>query len=307
MIDESMDLDEIIAFLRVAELRSFTAAAKRLDVPKSTVSRRVARLEERLGAQLVLRTTRRLSLTDAGTAYHDRVAQAVADMQQAAQSIRELSGTPRGHLRVSTPTDVPALAHMITAFIAAHPEVTVEVEATARRVDLIAEGFDLAIRAAESLPDSTLVARRVGGSPFRLYAAASYVAERGRPATPAALAEHRCVLFRSATGTAEWTLTGPDGPVTVAVSGPLSASDLSFVRHACLAGAGVALLPRMEATVEVQSGRMVRVLPGFEGPEGALWVVSPPTRRLSAKVRLFSDFARDWLARGLREAADPSG
>jgi DNA-binding transcriptional LysR family regulator len=288
------DLEEVSAFLRVAETGSFTAAGRRLGLPKSTVSRRVARLEEKLGVQLLHRTTRSLALTEAGAVFHERAARALAGLEEATQAVRETQETPRGHLRITTPFDIagPVLAPLVAGFVRRHPEVTLEVAMTDRMVDLVAENFDLALRGAASLPDSSLVARRLAAIEFQLLASPAYLKARGEPATPAELAErHDLLLMRVTNGRGKLRLRAPDGAEEVhSVRVAVAANDFGFLRAAALAGLGVVVLPGTQAAAEVRAGRLVRVLPAYTAGEGGLFLVHPTARLLPAKARAFRDF-----------------
>jgi DNA-binding transcriptional LysR family regulator len=286
-----MNLNEIAVFARVVELGSFTRAAEQLGVPKSSVSRAVARLEERLGVRLLARSTRALRLTDAGVAYHERVTAALGLIDDAEHEVSHLQGAPRGTLRITAPYDIGVgfLAEITARFTARHPDVRVESVLTGRTVDLIAEGFDLALRAGQ-LRDSSLIARKIGAMEGRLFAAPAYLAARGTPATPEDLGHHGCVLFRPQNGKARWPLEGPSGKVTVEVSGPIGADDLSFVRAATLAGGGIALLPWFLCAPDVAAGRLQRVLPAYEQTGVALYVVHPPGEHLPRRVAVFRDF-----------------
>lgn len=286
-----MNLNEIAVFARVVELGSFTRAAEQLGVPKSSVSRAVARLEERLGVRLLARSTRTLRLTDAGIAYHQRITAALGLIDDAEHEVAHLQDAPRGLLRITAPYDagVGFLAEITARFTARHPGVHVETVLTSRTVDLIAEGFDLALRAGQ-LRDSSLIARKLGAVESRLFAAPAYLEARGTPDTPADLGRHACLLFRGQNGKARWRLDGPAGAVQVEVAGPIGADDLSFVRAAALAGGGIALLPWFLCADDVAAGRLVRVLPAYEQTGAAIYVVHPPGEHLPRRVAVFRDF-----------------
>lgn len=291
------NLDEIAAFLSVVEAGGFSAAGERLAVPKSTVSRRVSRLEEKLGARLLQRTTRRVRLTDLGRAYHDRVARAVATMDEAAQSIRDLQDVPRGHLRITAPVDLgdEVLPALLVDFLRLYPEITVDLELTGRTIDLVAEGFDLAVRASGALADSSLVARRVSESPIALFASPEYVARRGLPESVEALEAHEFVLFRSAGGRERIRLRCPEGEREVGVRSVLAANDFLFIRNAVVAGLGIGFLPTFLCVCDLRAGRLVPILPGNVIGEAQLYVVYPSARLLSAKTRALRDFLLERL------------
>jgi len=203
-----MDLNHVAAFVRVAQDGSFTAAAKALAVPKSSVSRGVAQLERELGIRLIHRTTRQLHLTEAGRAYYTRVSRALHDVHDAARQAAEDQTELRGVVRVTAPVDIGvwALARMVRKFVRKHPKIHVEVSLSGRVVDLVGEGFDLAVRAGP-LRDSSLVARRIGEPPSAAYAVARYIARHGKPESVTELAKHNCILFRSSGTSATWVLS----------------------------------------------------------------------------------------------------
>jgi DNA-binding transcriptional LysR family regulator len=291
------DLEEVAAFLRVAEAGSFTAASRRLGLPKSTISRRVARLEEKLGVQLLHRTTRSLALTEAGTVFHERAALALAGLEEATMAVRESQETPRGHLRVTAPYDLSeALGSLVVAFVARFPAVTVELMLTDERLDLVAENIDLALRGASVMPDSSLVARRMATMKFTLMASPSYLRRHGKPKSPADLGEHALLMMKTTQGRSKLRLQGAGGEQEVAVRTALAANDFSVLRAAALAGAGIALLPDAQSAAEHRTGRLVRVLPDYTAGEGGLWVMHPASRLLPAKARAFQEFVLEHIA-----------
>lgn len=304
-MDEPLDLQDVTAFLAVADTGSFTAAARRLGVAKSNVSRRIARLEQQLGARLLERTTRRLRLTEVGETYHAHVSGAMQQLAEAARSVSQIQGEPRGRLRISAPADWnETMGRLVAEFSARYPHIQVEVDLTQRRVDLVAEGFDLALRAGK-LEDSSLIARSVGEGGTHLYASPAYLERRGEPRDPASLAEHAFVLFRGRQGELRLALHGPDGArEEVLVSGVISALDFGFVRHALLHGAGIGLLPDPLGAQELAAGRLRLVLPRHSLSRSPFHVVYPSTRFLSPKVRVFVDFCVDWLGAELCRAAE---
>lgn len=275
------------AFVEVVRQGSFTAAARVLDLPKSTISRRVSRLEDELGSPLLVRTTRKLRLTEAGEAFFARVASAVEQVEEAARLVTEQQDAPRGLLRVTVPVDVEHVGSLITRFAARYPELRVEVLATGRRVDLVGEGVDVAIRAGV-LADSGLVARKLAGVEFRLFASELYLSRAGEPRSVDELAEHECVLFRPHHGVAHWTLLCPEGEKRLEVRGQIGADDLLFIRQAVIAGAGIGLLPWHVFTDAHPTVR--RVLPEVATPYGGVHLVYPSVTHLPAKVRAFRDF-----------------
>jgi DNA-binding transcriptional LysR family regulator len=294
-----MDLNHVATFVRVVEEGSFTAAARALGSPKSSVSRSVAQLEKDLGVRLLNRTTRKLHLTDAGVAFHKRVAQALGEISEATNRTADLQRELRGEIRVTAPVDlgVWAIASIVTRFVRKHPGVSVDVRLSARVVDLVAEGFDLAVRAGQ-IRDPSLVARRVGDLQLGLFASSKYVARRGRPATPAEVAAHDCIGLRSESGTLNWRLTSTAGEETEIVPrGALTADDLSFIKKVVLAGGGVALLPLFFCAREVKSGKLLRLLPEWRLVGSNLHVVYPSGRYVPHRVIALRDYIVGELAR----------
>ncbi|HEX3777373.1 MAG TPA: LysR family transcriptional regulator [Polyangiaceae bacterium] len=296
-----MDLNHVSIFARVVELESFTGAANQLGLPKSSVSRTVSRLEEELGVRLLQRTTRKLHLTDAGHAYYDRARVALAALEEAATAATTLSTVPRGIVRVTAPNDLGVLnlADALLRFARKYPEVHVDLTLTSRFVDLVAEGFDLAVRAGK-LTDSTLVARKIGSDMLGLFAAASYLKQHGKPKSFSELAQHRCVLFRGKNAKAEWRLAGPNGEESVTVRGPISVDEMAFAQQAVSKGMGIGLLPMAGVKLGLQRKEappLVRILPEYSTGGAGLYVVSPSVRFQSAAVTALREFIIEELLR----------
>jgi len=298
----TIDLALVPAFVEVVRQGSFTAAATELELPKSTVSRRVSRLESQLGVQLLLRTTRQLRLTEAGEGFYARVARVLEGVEEAARALAEEREVPRGVLRISVPPDFERLPELVTSFVARYPEVRVEVSAAARFVDLVAEGYDLAIRAGQ-LDDSSLIARRLSGVEMQLFASHEYLERRGTPESVEALADHDFVLFRPRHGVNTFALEGPDGQERIEVTGPVAADDLLFIRGAVLAGAGIGMLPRYIFGAERE--RVVRLLPAHcvVSAGASVHLVYPAARHVPARVRAFRDHLLESLPWYGEEAA----
>jgi DNA-binding transcriptional LysR family regulator len=281
----------VTAFVRVVQDGSFTAAAKALGLPKSSVSRSVAQLEQDLGVRLLHRTTRKLHLTDAGTAFHDRVARALADIDEATSAASDLQRELRGVIRITAPLDlgVWAVAPMVARFVRKHPTVNVEVRLSSRVVDLVAEGFDLAVRAGK-LRDQSLVARRVGSLEMGLYASSKYLKKKGAPVTLEDLSKFESIVLHSDNGPLGWKLTSDNGEErTIEPRGAISADDISFMKKAVLAAGGIALLPRFLCAREEQSGKLLRVLPDWRLSGAELHVVYPSARYVPQRVIAFRD------------------
>ncbi|MBW2460009.1 MAG: LysR family transcriptional regulator [Deltaproteobacteria bacterium] len=282
----TVDLALVPAFVEVVRQGSFTKAAKALGLPKSTVSRHVTKLEEGLGAPLLVRTTRSLRLTEEGDVFYARVSTAIESVEEAARAVASQHEVPRGLLRISVPSDYDRMGPVLASFVARYPEVSVEVNVSGEQVDLVAEGYDLAIRAGR-LADSSLIARKITTVEFQLFASLEYLAAHGEPRTVADLATHDCVLFKGRHGAARWTLEGPDGAEDVDVGGRVSVDDLVFVRAAVVAGLGVGFVP--SGFFSEDQGVVRRVLPAYGRSFGAVYVVYPGSRHVPAKVRAFRD------------------
>ena len=288
---QGVDLNDVAIFVRVLERGSFADAARELQVPTSTVSRTVARLEETLGTRLINRTTRALRPTSEGSALYADAASAVVSIEQATRAVSERQQEIGGTLRVTAPNDLVAmfLSDAVVAFTERHPQVQVDLVLTPRIVDLVGEGFDCAIRAGV-LRDSSLIARKIVEMEGRLFAAPAYVAKHGTPRSAQELDAHRCILFRGRSGETEWVLfTADTEEVRVRVTGNICGDDMAFVRAATLGGGGIGLLPALLCAKDVASGRLVEVLPTYESRAGALYFVHASTKHVPAKIVAFRD------------------
>jgi DNA-binding transcriptional LysR family regulator len=286
-----MDLNRAAVFVRVVEEGGFSAAARSLRLPKSSVSRAVALLEEELGARLLQRSTRKVALTEAGGTFYERASRGLAGVEEAAAAVADLQGSLRGPVRITAPVDagVWLLAPLVARFAGLHPMVRLDVVLTGRVVDMVAEGFDFAMRAAP-LRDSALIARKLAPIEVALYAAPAYLARRGTPAAMSDLANHDCIVFRPDRGRGTWKLTGPQGEESVEVTGPVGADDFSFVQRVARAGVGIALLPSFLCMAATDEGELVRVLPGHSARGANFHLVYPSARYLPHRAGVFRDF-----------------
>ncbi len=279
-------------FCAVVEENGFSAAARRLDLSNAAVSKHVAALEERLGARLLNRTTRRISLTEAGQAYYARCAKILEDIDEAERAITHLTAQPRGTLRVNAPMSF-GVDHVVPAlgdFLRAYPEIHVDLELTDRYVDLIDEGFDMAVRVAD-LPDSSLIAKKLAPMRLALVAAPSYLAAHGRPARPEDLSGHQCLRYTVHGATDVWRFAAANGePRLVKISGPLAVNNGDAVLNAALAGLGIGALPTFIAGAALCDGRLVELLEGQLLQNSSIYAVYPHSRLLSPKVRAFVEF-----------------
>jgi len=286
-------------FARVVEANSFSGAARTLGSTKSAVSKQVARLEAQLGVQLLRRTTRRLSLTDAGQVFYDRATHAVALAREAQHAVLALTESPRGLLRVTAPLSFGRLrvVPLLPGFLRAYPDLRVQVVLLDRPVDLANEGFDLAIRLTRTLP-ADVIARKLAPIGYLLCAAAGYFTRATLPRVPEDLLRVNCLRYGEGETSARWHLEGPEGRRSVLADGNLRVNNSEALRAAMLDGLGVALLPDYVVADDLRARRAVRVLPAWapRAPFGtsayAVWL---PDRHLPAKLRAFIDFLREHL------------
>lgn len=286
------NLTDIAIFVKVVELSSFTAAADALDMSQPVVSKAVTRLEEKLGARLLNRTTRRLSLTEAGSELYRRSGSALREIENAELEIARFQTEPRGTLRVSAPMSfsILQLGPAIQTFMERYPGVTVELHMDDRRVDLVEEAFDVAIRIG-SLRDSNLVARKITPTRQVICASPSYLAKHGSPERPEDLLEHNCILYSLLSAPREWRLVDPEGQEhVVPVNGTLHSNNGLVNRAAAVAGGGILLLPTFYLGDQLRSGELKPVLCKFRPQEIAVYAVYPERRNLMPKVRAFIDF-----------------
>ena len=297
------DADDLILFAELVQAGGFTALSRQLDLPKSTISRRITALESRLGQRLLTRTTRRVVVTDFGQRMLDHAKRLQEDWQEAVAMAQHEQDRPQGLLRVSLPPDLSQidLGSMLIQYSARYPDVRVELDLSARRVDLLAERFDLAVRIAGQLPDdSTLVARKLCDMPVHLYASAAYLRQFGNPEEPADLLKHACLRLISSSGeSVPWRLTHDQQqqqhwqglPV-----GPLSSNSPALQRELAVNGMGIVALADALVTSEVAQGRLEPVLPHWSLPTLTVWCVTPGRRLLPAKTRAFMDLLQSILA-----------
>lgn len=291
-----MNLNHLAVFAAVAEASGISAAAKRLGLPKSSVSRALSSLEGELGVQLVLRTTRQVSLSTAGAALYERVAPQLAALRSNVLELPEREELPSGLLRVTAPVGFGAmvLAEIVARFTARYPAVEVEVQLSNAMVDLVADRFDVAIRlSSKRLSDSSLLARSVGTETLQLCASPQYLARRGTPRIPGDLVHHAWVVMR---GLETFVLRGPTGNnARVVARSRVRCDDMLFLRGLARAGAGLAFVPSHLAEPDVLAGDLVRVLPRWAVPSTPIWLLTPHARKVPAKVAVFRDFVTEAL------------
>jgi DNA-binding transcriptional LysR family regulator len=286
-----MDLNDIIVFTKVVETKSFTGAADALGLPKSTVSRKLAQLEERLGVRLVQRTTRKLALTEIGEAYYERCSRIVSDIHAAEQLVTDMQATPRGRLRITASVDFSTryLGEIIAGFLAIHPDINVELEGTDRLVDLIDEGFDLAVRFGP-MPESTLIARRIGALALVLCASPTYLARRGTPSSIDELDEHDHILFTPTSRNQTWTLVGPQ-EATYEFGRParFASNNFGSVVDVARSGTGISLISEFMIADDLKRGSLVPVLPEWRTRPSEVHAVYPARQNLPPRLTLFLD------------------
>src|ERR1700753_2480818 len=296
------DFEALAIFAKVVELRSFAAAAAELALSKATLSKAVGRLEERLGARLFNRTSRRIALTDAGQKLAERATQLLADGEAAENEALAQSTVPRGLVRLAVPMTfgVKSVAPLLPEFLEAYPEVSIDLHLSDATVDLIGEGFDAGLRIAR-LPDSSLIARRLCAMPRHTVAAPSYLKKHGRPTHPMQLAQHRCFGYAYLSTPNLWHYTNAAGEqASVRPGGALRANNGEAVMPALVAGLGIADLPEFIVGDAIASGAVEVILKGWKQPEGALHWVTPPGGPRPARVEVLAEFLLKHFAMGKR-------
>ena len=306
MIDPTMeqsnatvDPNDLLIFASVADSGSFSRAAERMGLPKSTVSRRLAALEHRLGERLLLRTTRRQSLTEFGLQLLEHARQVVSEVEAVTALSERRQATPSGRLRVSMPSDFAnlLLADTLAAFIAMYPSIQLELDLSPRRVDLLGEGFDVVLRMGKLPDDASLAARRLAVFSFGLYASPNYLAEHGEPVDPDDLARHAAIRMLMANGdVAAWTLSQGEQRWQGIPPGRAGANAPELLIKLACAGAGIAAVPDYFALPDVHRGALRRVLPGWCLPSHTAWAVFPERKLMPVKTRVFIDMLQTALA-----------
>jgi DNA-binding transcriptional LysR family regulator len=298
----NLDLNDVALLVRVVQTRSFSAAARERGVPVSTVSRRIARLESALGSRLLERTTRRLGLTDAGRAFLEHAERAVGDLAEGTDRVRELQREPRGRVRIVSPIVFGGpVSKVVFSYLQKHPGVAIDLELDDRRVDLLADDFDVAIVTGK-VDTTDFVAREVWRSTRKLlFASPRYLAARGAPRRLDDLRRHDVIATHAADGVATWVLAHARRKRRVAFEPRLYVSEFSAAHRAAIAGVGIALVPEVLCVEDVAKKRLVRVLDGYEGETGGVSLLYRARRALTAAVRTCIDHLLAELP-----ASDPS-
>jgi DNA-binding transcriptional LysR family regulator len=292
-------LTRIRAFIDVVEAEGFSAAARKIGRSKALLSKYVRELEDELGALLLNRTTRQFSLTEAGHTYFKRASEILREIDSLADVVRDSSGDVRGRIKLSaarTFADAP-IGHALIDFARDHPDIVLDIHLDDRFVDLVEEGFDLAIRITR-MESSSLIARRLAPFSIKVCASPDLVRSRGTPKTPQDLATLPCIIDTNGRWLSNWAFKGAnDEAVTVAVSGPIEVNSPIAARAATVAGLGYCILPDFIAAEEIAAGRLVTVLDDFLPAGGGIFAVYPHRRYLPAKVRVMVDYLADWFKR----------
>lgn len=286
-----MDLADIGIFACVVEARTFAGAARRLSMSKSKVSKHVARLEKAMGVQLIVRTTRSVGVTEVGQAFYECCTDVLAAAERAELCVTHMQSAPRGILKLAAPVSFGTVfvAPALPQLLADCPELSVEMTLTNRVVNVVEEGFDVALVTDHDLPPG-LAARPIAPLRRGLFAAPAYVAMRGTPVVPADLRHHNCLPLMNSPTERRWSFRGPDGTVTVPVRGNLLVNNVEAIRVAALAGGGIAVLPRYVVESDIARGELVALLDDHEPLGTHVNAVFPPARHVSPKIRAFVDF-----------------
>ncbi|MFB2735617.1 LysR family transcriptional regulator [Shewanella mangrovisoli] len=285
-------------FVTVVECGSFSAAGQKLGLSKSAISKRITQLEQHLGIQLLQRTTRSLSLTDAGARYFEYIRPAVQLTQEGLDAISELQQTPKGNLRISVPMVFGRLyiAPLIAEFLKRYPNIQLQMQMDDKTTDLIAGGFDLAIRIGE-LPDSSLIARKIAPCLSVICASPTYLAQHGSPMTPSELTQHNCLFYSYFQDGVEWSFHSPDGVQRVQPKGNYQVNNSDAIHQTCLDGLGIANLPRFIVESDLQAGRLQALLTDFPLPEHGIYAVYPQRKYLPTKVTVLIGFLMEQLGK----------
>lgn len=292
----TMDISELKAFTKVVQTGSFTAAAEIMNTQRPYVSRLINQLESKLGVRLLTRTTRAQSLTEVGREFYERAVAILASIEEAEQAIIQSQAQPTGILKLSCSAEfgVMAVGEWINQYLALYPQMRVEADFTNRKVDLVHEGFDLAIRVGE-LPDSSLVARLLGHVHYGIFASPEYLARAGHPVTPDDLPAHNTISFIGHAQRTEWLLqhhTKQQPPVGIELRPRLNVSSITAAKQATIQGIGIALLPHISARAAVKANQLIAVLPDWRHNDIPIHAIFASARYVSAKVRAFIELAQ---------------
>jgi DNA-binding transcriptional LysR family regulator len=288
-------LDLIRTYLSVVDADSFTRAGRKLGKSKALVSKHVSELESRLGARLLHRTTRSVGITEIGRAYSERARQILADFDTLEEAIRSETGAPRGLLKITAPQTLGEMTvmEMATAFRRKYPDVELDILLADRTIDLVAEGFDIALRVA-TMTDSSLIARKLCDMRIVLCAAPGYLERNGTPKKPEDLVDHHCIVDTNIRWREVWRFEREGRPLTVKVRPVFSVNSASAVRDALTGGLGIGFCPEFAVAKDIKAGRLVSLFEDMTGTGYGVFLVYPHRNHLSARMRAFLDFAIDW-------------
>ena len=285
-------LTALTVFRQAAELGSFAETSRQLGLSPAAVSKNIGELEAHLAVRLFNRTTRRMSLTEAGALYYDRIIRVLDDLEEADDLLRTTQETPRGLLRVSAPMTVTliCLSTSLPKFLTRYPEVSLDLQLDDRRVDIVEQGFDLALRGSDKLEDSSLIAKKLMGLRHVVCGAPSYFAQHGVPTSPEDLMNHACIQFTLSSHANEWTFESSERTVSVPIHGRYKVNSSLAVRDAIRAGFGLSLIPWIYVREDLEEGCLQTVLDEWSPNEATLYAVYPSKRYVPSKVRAFLDF-----------------
>jgi DNA-binding transcriptional LysR family regulator len=301
-------LTALRVFRQAAELGSFAAAARQLGLSPAAVSKNIGELEAHLSARLFNRTTRRMSLTEAGTLYHEHVSRILDDLARAEGALGAMRDTPRGRLRVSAPMTLSlmCLSSALPKFLDQYPEVSLELQLDDRRVDIVGEGFDIAVRGSDRLEDSSLIAKKLMRLEHTVCASPAYFERFGTPASPADLVNHRCVRFSLSGHADEWEFRKGSRKIRLPIKCQYSVTSSLAVRDALRSGYGLSLIPSVYVKEDVEAGRLRTVLEDWSYNETTIYAVYPSKSYVAPKVRAFLDFLVEQFAEQASSHGDQS-
>ncbi len=290
--------ESIRAFVKVVDHSGFAAAARTMSMSRSAANKHVIALEDRLGVQLLTRTTRKVTPTDTGYAFYERCLAILGDLESAELAAGQLQQEARGTLKVSAPMTFGTmhLSRLIADFMGRYPELRIELTLSDHLTDPVADGADLTVRITEPPGPANLVSHQIVEGKLALCASPDYVAGHGAPQHPNDLPGRGCLHYGNLAAGNVWRLTGPDGEHTIRVRGALCSNNGEVLRDAALAGRGIAMLPTFIIGADLQTGRLISLLPDYAPPQLAIYVLYPRNRHLSAKIRLFTEFMQERFA-----------
>jgi DNA-binding transcriptional LysR family regulator len=290
------NLTGMMVFAQVVQAGSFSKAAENMGMSKSSVSKKVTYLEDRLGVRLLNRTTRKLSLTEVGHVFYERCERIMSEAEEAELAVTRLQDEPRGHLKISAPVSfgVKHLGRPLAVFLAKYNDLSVDVQLNDRYVDIVDEGFDLAIRIGR-LPDSSLIAKKIGVSRLVVCASPEYWQKNAKPNHPRELEDMNCLIYTLSRNAGGWPYQENGTTQLVKIDGDVKANNGDIIRDMAINGSGVAVSPAFIVGQELANGKLQAVLEEYEVEPINIYAVYPHNRHLSAKVRLFVDFLKDWF------------